>query len=211
MCNGICSRKCDSRPAGSHACVITALGHLPWWLTCLCHRMVVTLHVLITCMCHHSTGAPSMVDHMPVPSHGCETSHADHLHVSSQYWGTKHGGSHACAITWLWHFACWSPACVITVLGHHAWPIMCQDNLDTQSLTVKTGYVAFTSIVLPLVSQSCDCAATAELSLNNCPLGYKLNTQLPSHSTCEMQEWMLVSRAIILTHCGPVFFTLYLS
>jgi hypothetical protein len=158
MCNGICSRKCDSRPAGSLACAITALGHLAWQDTCVCHHMIVTFCMPITCMCYDSAGAPSMVDHVPVPSHGCETSHADHPHVS------------------------------ITVMGHHAWPIMCQDNLDTRSLTVKMGYVAFTFIVFPLPSQSCDCAAAAQLSLNNCPLGYKLNTQLPSHSTREMQE-----------------------
>jgi hypothetical protein len=78
MCSGICSRKCASRPAGSHVCAISD----------------VTLSMLVTCMCHHSIGTLSMA-------------------------------GRACAITWLWRFAFWSPACVITVLGHQTWWITC--------------------------------------------------------------------------------------
>lgn len=57
MFNGNCSRKCDSRHDVSHACAISD----------------VTLHMLVTYMCHHSTGTVCMVDNVHVPLHNCDT------------------------------------------------------------------------------------------------------------------------------------------
>ena len=105
MCNGICSRKCDSRPAVSHACAISDVT-LSMLITCMClhsigtvhggscacaNHIIVTLRMLVTVLGHQAWQITCMCQ-----SHNCDTAHAGHLHVSSQYWDTKHGRLCAC-------------------------------------------------------------------------------------------------------------------